>query len=106
MQYQIFCMFVIFFQTEKFSVYQQLLLTMEIIDNLMICQVSIDIDKFSITMSCLTYETCGPTTRTCSVSYMRHPVVKGLSVLLYWHIHVAKKAEQNNEEYESIGNAN
>ncbi len=51
---------------------------MEIIDNLMICQLSINIDKFSITLSCLTFETSGPTVTTCGVSYMRHAVVKGL----------------------------
>ncbi len=51
---------------------------MEISDNLMICHLSIDINKFPITMSCLTYDTCGPTMRTCGVSFMRHAVVKGL----------------------------
>ncbi len=51
------------------------------IDNLTICQLSIDINKFPILMSRLTYETCGLRMRTCGVSYMRHEVVKGLTRL-------------------------
>ncbi len=42
--------------------------------------MSINIDKFPIIMSCLTYETCGPTISTCSVLYMRHALAKGLRI--------------------------
>ncbi len=52
MQYQFFYI-LWFFLTEKFSVYQLLLLTMEIIDNWTVCQLSIDINKFPITILAL-----------------------------------------------------
>ncbi len=51
---------------------------MEIINNVTICQVSINIDKFSITVPCLTHETCGPTMRTYRVVCMGHGVMTGL----------------------------